>query len=87
MGLTLIEAQSCGTPVVCTDAGAMPEFVADRVSGRVARQNSPESLAECFEDIAHPGRWQAYSAAGRDFCAPFAMDRVAERHLEAYANL
>ncbi len=87
MGLTLIEAQSCGTPVVCTDAGAMPEFVADRVSGRVARQNSPESLAACFDDIADPARWPSYAGAARSFCAPFAMDQVAALHLDAYANL
>jgi glycosyltransferase involved in cell wall biosynthesis len=27
MGLTLLEAQACGTPVLCNRAGAMPEFV------------------------------------------------------------
>lgn len=46
MGLTLLESQACGTPVVCTDAGAMSEFVCEGTTGEVVAQNSPEALAQ-----------------------------------------
>ena len=29
LGLTLLESMACGTPVVCTNVGGMPEFVED----------------------------------------------------------
>ena len=35
MGLTLLESMACGTPVVCTRVGGMPEFVRDGVDGFV----------------------------------------------------
>jgi glycosyltransferase involved in cell wall biosynthesis len=35
MGLTLLEAMACGTPVICHRAGAMPEFVQPGETGFV----------------------------------------------------
>jgi glycosyltransferase involved in cell wall biosynthesis len=35
MGLTLLEAMACGTPVICARVGAMPEFVRDNETGYV----------------------------------------------------
>lgn len=35
MGLTLLEAMACGTPVICSRVGAMPEFVHDGETGFV----------------------------------------------------
>lgn len=32
-GLTVLEAQACGTPIVATNAGGIPEFVTDNVTG------------------------------------------------------
>ncbi len=86
MGLTLLESQSCSTPAICSDAGGMPEFVADGVTGRVVRQNSPESLAEAFDYLADPVRWAACSEAARPFCEQFSMRKVAELHLETYGG-
>ncbi len=86
MGFTLLESQSCATPAICTDAGAMPEFVNDGVTGRVARQNSPESLAEAFAQVCDPARWPSLSAAARPFCARFSWEEVARLHLRAYAE-
>jgi glycosyltransferase involved in cell wall biosynthesis len=37
MGLTLLESMACGTPAVCSTAGAMPEFVRDGETGFVYR--------------------------------------------------
>jgi len=35
MGFTLLEAMACGTPVICSRVGAMPEFVRERETGFV----------------------------------------------------
>jgi phosphatidylinositol alpha-mannosyltransferase len=43
-GLVLVESLACGTPVVCSDSGGMPEIVDDTV-GRVAAPDDPASLA------------------------------------------
>ncbi len=42
-GLNLIEANACGTPVIATNSGAVPEVIADTLSGFVT-ENVPEML-------------------------------------------
>lgn len=42
----VLEAQAMGIPVVCTDAGGLPENVADGVSGFVVPRRDPHAMAE-----------------------------------------
>jgi glycosyltransferase involved in cell wall biosynthesis len=44
--VTIVEALSCGTPVVCSRLGAMQEIVADKVTGLHFSFGNPEDLAE-----------------------------------------
>jgi glycosyltransferase involved in cell wall biosynthesis len=46
LGLTLLESMACGTPVICTGVGAMPEYVEDGVSGFIVPPNDPAALHE-----------------------------------------
>jgi len=51
MGFTLLESQACGTPVICTDAGAMSEFVEQNETGFVVASNSGERIAEALKKV------------------------------------
>lgn len=51
MGFVLMEAQACGTPVICTDIGATQEFVDLGKTGYVVQQNNPEQLRIAIEDV------------------------------------
>jgi glycosyltransferase involved in cell wall biosynthesis len=44
-GLVAIEALACGTPVVATRAGGLPDFVNDQV-GKLVEMENPEALAD-----------------------------------------
>jgi glycosyltransferase involved in cell wall biosynthesis len=46
-GLTMVEAMACGTPVVATNCGSVPEVIRDGVSGFVCR-----SLRELIDSVA-----------------------------------
>jgi glycosyltransferase involved in cell wall biosynthesis len=46
-GLVAIEAMACGTPVVATDAGGLPDFVNNEVGALVPMEN-PDALAEAI---------------------------------------
>ncbi len=88
MGLTLLEAQACGTPVVCTDAGAMAEFVEDRQTGMVVAQNSGDAIAAALRFIldlpsAEYARWQQRC---RDRAIAWSWEAVAQQHLALYAR-
>ena len=50
-GLVLVESLACGTPVVCTPDGGMPEIVDDPLVGRVARSPSAPHLATALDEV------------------------------------
>lgn len=47
-GMSLIEAMSCGVPVIATRSGAMPEIVEDGVTGLIVERDNPEDLAQAI---------------------------------------
>ena len=50
-GLVILEAMTCGTPVVCTSYPPGPEIVTDGVDGLLADPTSPSDLAEKISRI------------------------------------
>ena len=50
-GLTMVEAMACGTPVVATNCGSVPEIVEDGVSGFIC-----ESLREMIDKVGSAQR-------------------------------
>jgi glycosyltransferase involved in cell wall biosynthesis len=85
-GLTLVEAMACGTPVICTSAGAMKEVVVDGETGYVIPPSDPVSLADRLEALlSDEPLWQSMSvAAAAHVRSNFTWRHVAERALAAY---
>lgn len=76
-GLAVLEAMACGSPVVVSRSGGMPEFVEDGVTGFVVPQRDAEALAErCMELLRHPRRAAAMARQARQ--AVLARHTVAE---------
>jgi glycosyltransferase involved in cell wall biosynthesis len=88
MGFTLLESQACGTPVVCTDAGAMSEFVADGQTGYVVEQNSGAAIADALRKIiaAAPSAYAEFEPRCREFVKPLAWSSVVREHLKTYTE-
>jgi glycosyltransferase involved in cell wall biosynthesis len=88
LGLTLIEAMACGTPVICSSAGAMPEVVTDRVSGYVYPAGDRGALSDRLRALWHDDRlWHSMSeAALQSYHGRFTWRHVAERCRSAYAD-
>jgi glycosyltransferase involved in cell wall biosynthesis len=89
LGLALIEAMACGTPAICSDAGAMPEVVEDGSTGWVVPQNDPAALRSRINQLlGNESEWKAMSEqAAAHAREKFTWQRVAERCLEAYRRL
>jgi colanic acid/amylovoran biosynthesis glycosyltransferase len=62
----VVEAQSMGRPVVCTDAGGLPENVANGVTGFVVPRHDPDAMADRLAALAaDPALRMRMSVAGR----------------------
>jgi glycosyltransferase involved in cell wall biosynthesis len=77
-GLVSIEAQARGIPVVVSDAGGLPETVADGETGRVFARSKPGELREILEwFITHPAEARTMGErARRHVEANFSLDRT-----------
>ena len=47
----LLEAMACGTPVVATTVGGVPEIVTEHVAGRLMNQRSPQCLCAMLMEL------------------------------------
>jgi glycosyltransferase involved in cell wall biosynthesis len=72
-GLVLLEALACGTPVVGTTSGALPEIVDRPEVGRLCEPDDPAALAaallEALALAEDPATAAACRARGEDFAA------------------
>jgi glycosyltransferase involved in cell wall biosynthesis len=87
LGQTLLEAMSCGRPVICTDVASMPEVVIHQKNGLVVPPGDPGALARAIDAIrANKAAAEAMGRAGRRrVLEHFRWEQVVDRCLEAYA--
>ena len=66
-GVAVIEAQSCGKPVVVSNAGGLPEVVEDGVTGFVVeRKNAAEAAEKLEKLVLDPELRKSMGNAGRE---------------------
>ena len=88
--LVMLESMACGTPVICTDVGGMPEIVEDGENGFIVPlNNSPKSLEkriDYFIDNPEESRRMGENAR-KKILKDFTWDAVARRCIEGYTEL
>ena len=89
LGLVFLEAMAAGLPVLSTDVSAIPEVVADGVTGRLVPPDDPGALAEAMVALAQDATTRSrMGAAGRQRVAgEFNLDRMVDETLAVYAGL
>jgi glycogen synthase len=87
-GLINLEAMACGTPVVASRVGGIPEVVVDGETGWLVPPGDPAALAEALRGaLADPTRARRMGEAGRRRVeAHFSWDRIAEHTLAVYRD-
>ncbi|WP_176525193.1 glycosyltransferase family 4 protein [Caenispirillum bisanense] len=77
-GRAVVEAFACGTPVVATAAGALPELVDDGVTGLLVPGEDSHALARAVHAVTPAMRTAARTAFERRFAAPVVAPLLVE---------
>ena len=80
-GLSVVEAMACGTPVIASRRGSMPELIEDGVTGFLV--DSPEAAADAVARIGDIDRLVVREAVERRFSA----ERMAEDYHALYRRV
>jgi glycosyltransferase involved in cell wall biosynthesis len=80
-GLSVIEAMACGTPVIATPRGSMPELIEHGVNGFLV--NSPAEAVEAIERAGDLDRAQIRRIAAERF----SVERMADEYLALYRRI
>lgn len=86
-GLAALEAMACGSPVVATRAGGLPEVVDDEVNGILEPVGSVEAMGRrAVELLRDPQRHAAMRAAAVSKAREFAADRIVPMYEDLYVE-
>ncbi len=95
LGIVNLEAMACGTAVVASAVGGIPEVVVDGETGVLVSYDEADprgfeaAFAQALSDVlADPSRAGAMGRAGRERAvAQFGWDAIARQTLEVYASV
>jgi colanic acid/amylovoran biosynthesis glycosyltransferase len=66
LGVAIMEALSCETPVIATNIGGIPELIDHGANGHLVPSQDPTALAISIRDLANnPALAKKYSASAR----------------------
>jgi starch synthase len=89
LGQVGLEAMACGTPVIGSRVGGIPDYVRDNVTGLLFPPGDADALASCLDTIASaPDARQRMAEAGRALVVrEFSVDSVVQAYLDLYREV
>lgn len=86
--LVALEALACGTPVIASRVGALPNIIHHNENGLLVTQRSPSGFAEAVRSLLDgPVRWGRLAQAARPSVEHLTWSAVADQIMQVYNEL
>jgi len=85
-GMTALEALTCGTPVVASPVGSMPDLIQNGVNGIMTADNTPANIAGALQQVLRQYRNYKPSAI-RNTVAAYDWEKIGQQIVTACAQL
>jgi glycosyltransferase involved in cell wall biosynthesis len=83
-GLTVLESLACGTPVITTNVGGLPEATSGLAKRMIVPPGQPEPLANAVRGVLTGEAPTATAAECRTHAERYSLQSLGERHRELY---
>lgn len=84
----MLEAMACGTPVLATPVGCVPDVIKDGENGFIMQNNSPECIAENVVRVLNYSELDKVMKNARELVKKeFTYDAAVERYRRVLGNL
>ncbi len=83
-GMVIIESMACGTPVLSSAKGAIPEIVSDGRTGFLLKRITPDSIANAIETSFSHDLKRMGNSGMKYVNSRFLWEHVAEKTIEVY---
>ena len=86
--MTLLQAQACGLPAIVAQAGGLPEYVWDDVSGYVVPPKDIKTFADrILKILGDPSLAKNLGEAGRESVAKYSPEAIAKQFVKVYESV
>lgn len=89
LGISLIEAMSCGLPAIASDTGGIPEVVQHLINGILIEPGSSDAIVGAVRDLLDQPALARELAnhARKTACERYSIESVAARYFEYFTSL
>jgi teichuronic acid biosynthesis glycosyltransferase TuaC len=80
----LLESMACGTPVIATNIGGVPEIIRTATAGRLMESRTPDALAKSFRDLMKNCSSQSDL---RIFASNFGWNTISQAQIKLFKSI